>query len=370
MNIFRKIINRIVGKSNHISWNDIYGDYKMTGKPGKYKSYAFTGINARAENVIKANIYLYKKNSKSITEITEHPFIDLMKKPNNIKESFKVLLFKVATSLDLYGNAYLLVLKNVIKGTPLELRFLPAKHVKVILNTHKNQIVGYEYGNIKYAPDEIIHFSIPDPDNILPIGKATIEAFNFEMDIDYYMSLFQKKYFENGAALGLVLETDKSLSDPIYDRLKQQIENRYTGAGSAGKTLILENGLKANIVTSTLKDAMLTEGKKVNRDEILSLLRVPKPILGITDDVNLANAREAIEIFLDLVIKPFASLCIESKLNQFIEENYKDESLFVVMEYENQYKRELQLEAIDLYRTHDIASVEEIREMEGFSTNN
>jgi len=96
-------------------------------------------------------------------------------------------------------------------------------------------------------------------------------------------------------------------------------------------------------------------------------MRVPKIILGILEDVNYAGSREAIRIFNDYTIKPFAKLCIESKFNIFLKDNY-DDDVNIAMEYDFENDRELQLKAYEIYRKYDIASINEIRELEGFST--
>jgi phage portal protein BeeE len=95
-------------------------------------------------------------------------------------------------------------------------------------------------------------------------------------------------------------------------------------------------------------------------------MRVPKIILGILEDVNYAGSREAIRIFNDYTIKPFAKLCIESKFNIFLKENYSGD-LKLTLEYDFENDRELQLKAYEIYRKYDIVSKEEIRELEGFS---
>jgi capsid portal protein len=108
--------------------------------------------------------------------------------------------------------------------------------------------------------------------------------------------------------------------------------------------------------------------RKMIRDEILAIMRVPKIILGVLEDVNYAGSKEAIKIFNDYTIRPFAKLCIESKFNMFLKQNYPGENLKFVMEYEFENDRALQLQTYEIYRKYNIASVEEIREMEGLST--
>jgi HK97 family phage portal protein len=164
----------------------------------------------------------------------------------------------------------------------------------------------------------------------------------------------------------MLLESDHELSTEIYERYSNQFKQMYAGATNTGKTLLLEGGIKAKPYQAFPKDVEILPSRKLIRDEIMSIFRVPKIILGITDDVNRANSRESIKIFNDYVIKPFAKINIESKLNIFLKENFKDENIFLLLEYDFEVDRDLQLKAYDLYRKYDIASVDEIRTMEGF----
>jgi HK97 family phage portal protein len=218
---------------------------------------------------------------------------------------------------------------------------------------------------VKYPAKDVIHFLIPDPDNNIE-GRATVAAFNHTLEIDFYQNQYQRNFYLNDASLGMILETESELGDEQYERLSQLIKDNYESYKNTGKTLILDSGMKAKQYNNSPKDVEILPARKMIRDEIMTVFGVPKVILGITDDVNRANARESLKVFNDYVIKPFAKIFIESKLNIFLEENYKDERLFIMAEYEFEIDRELQLKAYDLYRKYDIASIDEIRAMEGF----
>jgi len=162
------------------SYGNVFGSFSGSSSSAGavYKSYAYACINARAENVAKAMFYFY--NDKTHKEITNHPFIDLLAKPNKYNQSFKEILHKISTSLDLYGNAYLYVSRGIRK-VPVSLYFLPSKMVVPVLNQNLTAIDSYDYlianKKLSYKPADIIHFSIPDPDNNL-LGKATVSSFN------------------------------------------------------------------------------------------------------------------------------------------------------------------------------------------------
>jgi HK97 family phage portal protein len=341
------------------------------GTGDKYKSYAYACINARAENAAKAKIYLYIRNHSTgdAEEVREHPFLELISKPNRKNQTFKEILHKISTSLDLYGNAYLYIHRGIRKK-PIGFYFLPSKNVTLKLNSERTEIESYEYftegKKSVYGAGDVIHFMIPNPDSNIE-GKSTVSAFNYTLDVDYYQNLYQRNYYLNDAALGLIIESDNTLDDAQTEKLKEQVRTQYEGSGNVGKTLLLQGGLKAKPYHNSPKDVDIIPARKMTREEIMAIFRVPKTILGLTDDVNRANARESLKTFNDYVIKPFASICMESRFNLFLVNNYKDESLFMKMEYEFEIDRELQLKAFEIYRKYDIISNDEIREIEGFN---
>lgn len=339
----------------------------------KYKSYAYACINARAENVSKAKIILFEhtKDNYEKIELKNHKFLDLIQKPNKRNQSFKELLHKVSSSLDLYGNSYIYVHRNTF-GEPIGLYHLPSKSVKVLLNSEKSEVDMYLYFNgkseVKFSKRDIIHFLIPDPDNSFT-GKSIISGFNYSLDIDFMQNLYQKNFYLNNASLGVILESENPLTDEQYYKLKDMFEEDYSGAHNAGKALILEGGVTAKPYQANPRDVEILPSRKMIRDEILAIFRVPKIILGITEEVNRANSRESMKIFNDYVIKPFTKICIESKLNIFLRENYSEENLELAMEYEFEIDRELQLKTIEIYSKYGLATNDELRELEGFGKN-
>jgi len=344
--------------------------YRQGWNRDNYKSYCFACINARAENVSKAKIYFYKTNSDGTTsEIKSHPFLEIIKSPNSRGQTFKELLHKITTSLDLYGNAYLLVHRG-IQSRVIGLYHLPSKSIEIILNQTLTDFESYRYSSGSYVknfkPRDIIHFMIPNPDSNF-CGKATVDGFNYTTEIDFLQNQYQRNFYKNDAAIGMLLESEEDLPADKYERYVSQFRQMYEGAVNSGKTLLLEGGIKAKPYQAFPKDVEILPSRKMIRDEIMSVFRVPKVILGITDDVNRANSRESIKIFNDYVIKPFAKINIESKLNNFLRNNFTGDNSFIEMDYQFEIDRDLQLKAYEIFSKYNIASREEIRELEGLS---
>lgn len=334
-----------------------------------YKGFGYACINSRAENISKAKIYLYEdKPGRNDSEILHHSFLDIINKPNAKNQTFREILFRISVSLDLYGNAYLYIHRG-IGGKPIGMYLLPSKYVEIKLNAAGTEVQSYLYfdggKSVEYSRKDIIHFMIPDPDCNYK-GKATIDGFNLTLEIDYLQNLYQRNFYKNDASPGMVIEVEREMMDTEFERFREKFRSLYEGAMNTGKALFLDSGAKAKPFQTNPKDVEILKAREWIRDEIMSIFRVPKIILGITNDVNRANALQQLRTFNDNVIKPFAKLTIESKFNSFLLENYPEENLRLAMEYDFENDRDLQLRSYELYMKYGITTIDEIRELEGF----
>lgn len=335
----------------------------------QYRSFAYSCINVRAESIMSSRILLYQQQSNKRKEIFEHPFIELTNRLNIYGQSFTDILFLISAAMDLNGNAYALSYRN--EGDPFKipegLIVFPVNSITPVLNSNQTAIEYYRYSGggqtINYTPEQIIHFKIPNPENML-LGKSTVSALKIPIEIDYYQSEYQKSFYENFAAIGQIISSDKELSTKQVNDLREQFEGKYAGTKKAGKALILQGGLTSKPLSSTPKEADYKESRLANRDEIMSVFRVPKSILAITDDVNRANATATIRGFLMTTIIPFSKF-IESKLQDFVKRTY-DTRLVLSMDFSLQEDRELQLRFYDIALRNGLLTRNEIREQENY----
>jgi phage portal protein BeeE len=76
----------------------------------------------------------------------------------------------------------------------------------------------------------------------------------------------------------------------------------------------LDNGLQYQSVATSQKEMDFVETRRFTRDEVLAIYKVPKAIMGITDDVNRATAQVAQSIFAEVALQPLCKM-IEQQLN-------------------------------------------------------
>ncbi len=97
-----------------------------------------------------------------------------------------------------------------------------------------------------------------------------------------------------------------------------------------GRALVLSGGSEFKEAGFTPRDMEFQSMRESSRQAILSIFGVLKPVLGIIDDVNLANAREAHRIFWELTVLPFVRFLqdeIQFQLLDRIEDQGKERTL-------------------------------------------
>jgi HK97 family phage portal protein len=87
--------------------------------------------------------------------------------------------------------------------------------------------------------------------------------------------IFARKFYENGAMPSGVLETEQVLKQEVRDGLKQAWASQYSGAENAGKTPVLEAGIKYKELTLPMSDMQFIETRRFQKEEIASWFRMP-----------------------------------------------------------------------------------------------
>ena len=274
-----------------------------------FSGWTYAAVRAVAEDIMNANFKLMQINADdSSEELQEHELLNLLDAPNKVTPG-PVLWYKVAAHLDLCGNAYILMsgVKNETDKPQALILLDPAK-IKALKDKDPEKIMdGYEYqdGGFKkrYEDYEIIHIIYPDPSDSVD-GLGTVQAIAAWIDEDNYATGFNRAFFKNGARIGGFLESENVTTPEQLDYLRKSFDQIYSGGENAHRTAALPTGTKFKEPSSNQKDMDFQEGQKFGRDKILAGFRVPKPAIGLTEDVNRANAEATDYIFATRTIKP------------------------------------------------------------------
>ena len=114
------------------------------------------------------------------------------------------------------------------------------------------------------------------------------------------------QFLANGANPSGVLESASQLSSEQTKNLREQFDERFSGARNAGRALILGGGLSWKPAQISPEDAELLETRRFGVEEIARLFQVPPPIIGDYTHNTFTNSETAGRWFATFCLAPWA----------------------------------------------------------------
>ncbi len=185
---------------------------------------------------------------------------------------------------------------------PKELYLLNINDVEV--QEQAGQVIGYRYPSnsnnfyrISNTHDKcpILHMKNYNPLS-KKYGMSCLDPAS--MPITLYNQVVQWNYalLKNGArpSGALILKDSNSyLSEEQFERLRDQLLQKYTSSSNSGAPLLLEGGLDWKEMSINPKDMDFMESKNSAAREIALAFGVPPQLLGINGDNTYSNMQEA-----------------------------------------------------------------------------
>ena len=228
------------------------------------------------------------------------------------------LLKATYRDLLIFADAYWWV-QRARNGKPIKAKRLHPKFVTI--ETNGIEVTGYKYGpsadkSITYDPSVILHFKLDDPDNDL-YGLSLLHSLMRTVATDLFAMEYNGNFFENSAQTGVIFNM-KNTSPEEIERNRAWLDVNYVGAKNAHKPLILEGDVEVSRSISTSKEMEFIEGRKFNREEILSVLDVPASKVAISGDSNRSTSKEDDNTFRSETVAPLQGIVEEEISNSLI----------------------------------------------------
>jgi len=295
--------------------------------------WVYACVSVISDEIGSIDIHLYEKKKDKISEVYDHDILTTLYGVNRFTTKFDHF-WLTQMYLELTGEAPWAVSKDK-DGIPRNL-FLLRPDKLTIKHDAKDVIGGYKYepspGNvIPLESDSVVFLKYPNP--LKPLrGRGTLEAAATTYNLNRFSEEWNTNFFYNSARPDALLTSEGELSQEQIDRLQKQWKKNFKGVRNSSKMAILEGGLQYNILQLKPKDMEFLEQQKFGRDKILSIFRVPKPIIAITDNVNRASALAAKEIFARWTIKPKMERLVSMLNESFIPMFPDSDGLFLGFE--------------------------------------
>lgn len=304
-------------------WTD--RNYKDFADEGYRKNIiAFRAMNEVSISISQINWQLYTTDAdRNRKEIINHAVKDLLRRPNE-QQGGSAFFEALAGFYQIAGNAYIETVGPDNKP-PLELYALRPDRMKI--TPGKYGPAGYVYsvnGNdVKWAAEDnnILHIKTFNPTDDW-YGLSPMEAAAFSIDIhnaalEWNKSLLDNRCQPSGAVMYEPKDGVATLSEEEYQRLKQDIDEKFSGSKNAGRPLLLEGGLKWVEMGLSPQDMDYINSKHVTARDICLAYGVPPMLIGIPGDSTYSNMKEARLALWEQTVLPLAYK-IRDELNNWL----------------------------------------------------
>jgi HK97 family phage portal protein len=245
-------------------------------------------VQKLAKGTARLPLPVYEHNDLDRPRRDDHPMAKLLANPNPAMSGFGLKLW-TSSMQDIYGDAFWFKQRQggrVVGLYPLH----PASM------TYSDKQESWKFDNGKLVMSDIgdadlVSFRSFHPDS-LTRGLSPLEPLRSTLENEWHARTATSSFWRRGARPGMALAHPGILSEPAQVRLKAQMDNIAAGSDKTGVTVVLEEGMKPEVMTLTAEEAQYIETRKLNREEACAAYDVPPPVVHILDHATFSNITE------------------------------------------------------------------------------
>ena len=251
-----------------------------------------TCVDKRAVLLARLPLKVYQHDDMNRPEVPDHAYAQLLARPND-RQSRYSFWREMLSTYDIYGDAFALKIRDV-GGRPVQLA--PLHPTAMHECEEKAGRLLWDFENervqIKGIPTEdLFHLSTYNPDSCTR-GLSKLESLRSTLENEDAALRSQSSFWRRGARPGVALTHPGKLSQPAADRLKLRWDQIAAGADNTGTTVVLEEGMKPELMQISAVEAQYIEARKLNREEVVAGFDMPPPAVHILDHATYSNITE------------------------------------------------------------------------------
>jgi len=240
---------------------------------------------------------------------SSNPLISLLRKSPNVDQSaFEFRRWMTATFL-LYGNSYAFIQRN---GRDEVLQIIPLQPgtVSVQLSPSTGNVT-YNHATMgQLAPEEVLHFrfSALGDDSMVEAYSPIVRARD-ALGLARSQEKAGASTYKNAATPRMSLSHPGVLSDRSAQRLAEQFSQAHSGPDSAGKAIVLEEGMTAQVLSPlSLESAQWLAAREFSLQEVSRIYAVPTPMIGENSKSTYSNVTQMVKGYIDQCLSHHASM--------------------------------------------------------------
>lgn len=286
-------------------WNALTGDRtsdagtRVTRATALGYSPFWRGVNLIANGIAKLPLWCYRRLPDGGKErAADHPaYVLTRRRPNSYMTAFQFKQTIQGHALT-EGNGYSFIVRDRY-AAPMELlpldptRTWPLRENGRLWYVH--ELPGGELRRLQ--PANVIHIRGLGYDGL--IGYNVLDYATQTIGGAIAVRKFGALYFRQGTAAEVVLEHPAELKPETRNRIRADWERMHQGLTKAHRTILLEEGLKATVLSTDARKAQLLESRKFDIREVANVLNIPPHKLGDDSRTGYASLEQENQSFLD-----------------------------------------------------------------------
>jgi phage portal protein BeeE len=316
--------------------------------------------------VASERTYALKNMGLEKREVLEHPFLDLIHRPNGIM-SRMILWYETMIRMELGGFCGWYLPSNGL-GLPGEIWPLPLTKGATL----KPRVSGsmqieewiYQDGSVRksFKPQEILPLKYPNPSSPWE-GFSPLMAQQHPYDIDLFLMQQQRALLKNMGIPGVHLHTDQPLTKERLTEILEQIREQWGDATRSGRPMVTHSGLAAEKTGWSNREMRIGEIAKYSREKTITSYDLSEAKLGLEVPSNRANMEVLDETFEKECIGPKCTL-LEEQINTFFLPRY-DQGIFAEFDQPDIGDRDFNLRETEMELRNFVTVVNDVRARKG-----
>jgi HK97 family phage portal protein len=275
-------------------------------------STVYACVTLRAKDIARcAPRLLRMEGPRSQTPVDDHSVSKLFNRPNELQTWYE-WAFQMHAAFLLKANAYAAIIRDA-RGNPISLWPINPDGVHLYEAADGHLFYSamrfglYQSWQLRSLPlmipaEDMFHLrglSFNSLHGVSTIGVAR-DAIGVALGLEQQAA----RFMNNGARPSGVLQTDKQLTPETAKRLREQWESLRSGIANAGKTAILEEGLKWNAMQLSSVDLEFISQRKLAIEEIARFFGMPLHKLAVAGEVGKLKLDQADQSYVNTTIMP------------------------------------------------------------------
>ena len=308
---FRSILSNIFKLAGGYSVVSDSGAWTYTGPSASGQSVnqasslnysaVWSAVRAISEGVAALPLQLFKRNPDGGRDkLTSDPLYAILHDSPNPEMGSLIFRETLMGHVLTWGNGYAEIEKDG-RGNVIGLWPLRPDVCQPVRDD--NGDLYYQYGNIIFMPDEILHIKGLGFDGIK--GYSVITNAKESIGLGLALENYGASFFGNGAKPSGVISVPGKLNAEAISNMRKSWEEMHSSSKNSHRVAILQNGVTYQSIGIAPDDAQWVGSRSFQLQEIARWFRIPASKLGDTSGASYSSLEQDNLNFLQETLRPW-----------------------------------------------------------------